>query len=144
MSYWIFKCNPARFRIDERLADPEPETSWLVTRYRDEIVPGDTAFIWRTGKVGGICAVMSVDTFPQEVGEVPADARHWVDQRENKPQWRVLGRFTHRIPCITRAVLRAVHELVALSVFHGFQQATNFRVSDAEGRVLMRIVEKTR
>ena len=45
MSYWIFKCNPARFRIDERLADPEPKTSWLVTPYRDEIRSGDTASI---------------------------------------------------------------------------------------------------
>jgi hypothetical protein len=41
MNYWIFRSNPERFRIDDRLKDPEPRTSWLVMRYRDEIKPGE-------------------------------------------------------------------------------------------------------
>ena len=58
MSHWIFKANPEKYRIDERLKDVEPKISWRVTRYKDEIQKGDIAFIWRTGTNRGICAVM--------------------------------------------------------------------------------------
>jgi hypothetical protein len=45
MAFWFFKCNPEQYRLAARLADPNPNTSWMVTRYRDEIGPGDTVFI---------------------------------------------------------------------------------------------------
>ena len=140
MSFWIFKCNPRRFDIDGRLRDPQPRTTYLVTRYCDRIRPGDTAFIWRTGPDGGIRAVMRVDSFPTEMGEVAEDAPYWADGRETGPALRVVGTFTHRFPCITRAALKGMPELKDLSVFHGFQQATNFEVSAAEGAVLWGLV----
>ena len=37
MSYWIFKTNPDKYLLDERLRDAEPKISWKVTRYKDEI-----------------------------------------------------------------------------------------------------------
>jgi hypothetical protein len=141
MNYWIFKCNPQRFRIDERLQDPEPGTNWRVTRYRDQIMPGDLAFIWRTGPDGGICAVMRVESRPQVLAEEKPDVEYWVDRSEAKPQVRVRGSFTHRIPCLQRDDLRTISGLEALSVFQGWQQATNFRVTQEEGAILLKLVD---
>jgi predicted RNA-binding protein with PUA-like domain len=141
MSYWIFKCNPERFRIDARLRDPAPQTAWTVSRYRDEIAPGDIAFIWRTGPGGGIVAVLRVESDPEVMPDGKPDDRLWIDPRDADPTWRVRGRFTHRIACLTREELSMVKGLEALSVFHGWQQATQFRVTPAEGDILMRLVE---
>ena len=50
MAYWIFKCNPEKYRLADRLADPNPTTlTWTVSRHRDEIGPGDTVFPSETG-----------------------------------------------------------------------------------------------
>jgi EVE domain len=54
MAYWIFKYNPEKYRLDDRLADPNPEITWTVSRHRREIAPGDTIFIWQTGRDRGI------------------------------------------------------------------------------------------
>ena len=46
LSYWILKCNAQHFRIDARLQDPDPQTTWTVSRYRDEIAPGPRSRDW--------------------------------------------------------------------------------------------------
>jgi len=143
VSYWIFKANPQRFRIEERLKDPRPQTTWLVTRYRDEIKPGDVAFIWCGGRESGIRAVMRVDSRPELRDELEHERPYWVDSRDAKPRLRVLGNFTHRSPLLPGKRLKSVRGLEKLSVFHGWQQATNFRVKDAEGGVLLRLVERS-
>ena len=45
---WIFQANPARFNISAFLAARPLHTEWLVSRYRDEIAPGDKVFLWRS------------------------------------------------------------------------------------------------
>ena len=52
-----------------------------------------------------------------------------------------MGTFTHRDVDVSGNVLRSVPGLENLSVFHGFQQTTNFPVTPAEGAILMRMVE---
>jgi hypothetical protein len=141
LSYWIFKCNPERFRIDARLRHPESQTTWTVSRYRDEIAPGGITFIWRTGPGGGIVAVMRVESDPEIMADGKPDDGFWIDPRDADPTWRVKGYFTHRIACLTREQLSTVKGLEGLSVFHGWQQATQFRVTPREGDILMRLVE---
>ena len=141
MNYWIFKCNPARYDIDRRLLNPEPKTSWTVTRYRHEMMPGDIAFIWRTGPQGGIVASMRLDSPPQEIPEIAPDKSYWAEARETGTAWRVVGAFTHRLPCLDRERIRTTPGLEGLSVFRGFQQATNFRVSRQEGEILTKLIQ---
>ena len=45
MAFWIFKYNPEKYHLAERLADPNPDITWTVSRYRNQIAPGDTIFI---------------------------------------------------------------------------------------------------
>ena len=142
MSYWIFKVNPDRYNIDRRLHDPEPQTSWRVTRYKDEIKKGDTAFIWRAGPGRGICAVVRIDTDPAEMEELKAEQKYHV-KRDDKIIERVLGTFTLRFRCIPSTQLKNTPGLKKLSVFNRkvWQQGTNFKVTDEEGQILMRVVE---
>lgn len=147
MHYWIFKCRPTDgveegYRFSARMADPDPNTTWRVTRYQDEIRAGDVAFIWKTGKYRGIYAVMEIDENPRDMEE------HYRENSYNVPpdydvKLRVTGRLVKRLPGIPSAVLRGITGLEQLSVFHGFQQATNFPVSNEEGRIIISLIEKS-
>jgi predicted RNA-binding protein with PUA-like domain len=141
VNYWIFKCNPDLYDIDGRLRDPTALTTWNATRYRDEMMPGDIAFMWRTGKRSGIVAEMTIESRPQEMDEIMPDARYWKDKKKIGKTCRVLGTFRHRTGLLPRETILATPGLENLSVFHGFQQATNFRVSPEEGRNLMVLIE---
>ena len=69
-------------------------------------------------------------------GEQP----YWV-KGDHQAKWRVSGTIIHRDVDLSAATLRDVPGLDNLSVFHGFQQMTNFPVSDEEGAILLRLIE---
>lgn len=140
MAYWIFKCDPKRYRLADRVADARPEITWLVTRYKNVIVPGDVVFLMETGPRRCIRAVMRVDTKPAEMGEMEAEQAHWAD-RDTETKCRVLGTITHRTEMAVDD-LTSVAGLENLSILRGFQQGTNFKVSDKEGEILMSLVER--
>lgn len=136
MNYWIFKCDPEEYLFDQRMADPEPATTWRVTRYADEIRAGDLAFIWKTGKERGVYAVMAIDENPKEREEYDHENNYNVT-KDYGLKMRVCGRYVSRFVKIPSTVLKRIPELLELSVFHGFKQGTNFKVTPDEGRVLM-------
>jgi predicted RNA-binding protein with PUA-like domain len=143
MSYWIFKVNPDLYRIDQRLHDPDPQTSWRVTRYRAEVKKGDVAFIWRAGARRGICGVMQVQTDPAKMEELEAEQKYHA-RRDDKIIVRVLGTLTQRFDCISSTALKNIPGLENLTVLKPkevFPRATNFKVTDKEGEILMRAVE---
>jgi predicted RNA-binding protein with PUA-like domain len=76
MNYWIFKCNPIIFDIDERLKNPEKITTWQVNQFKKDIKKGDRAFICRCGKNLGIIALMDVVSDPQNMHEVEHDLKY--------------------------------------------------------------------
>lgn len=140
MRYWIFKCNPDEYHIDARLEDAEPKTTWRVTRYKDEIEKGDIAFIWRTGpKNRGICAVLRIESEPQEMPEFEHEQQYCLE-RDTSARIRIVGRFTNRLHCISYIELKNTPGLENLSVFSGFQQTTNFKVTDEEGKILLNMI----
>jgi hypothetical protein len=140
MAFWIFKCNPEKYRLEDRLLDPNPKLTWTVSRHREEIKAGDTVFLWMTGSDRGIRAVMRVDEAPVLMRELESEQAYWAE-RDNQEQWRVLGTLEHRTVDLSHRTLRDVAGLEQLSVFHGFQQTTNFPVRDDEGVILMRMIE---
>lgn len=139
MAFWLFKCRPDRYDLPRRLADPNPVISWTVSRYREEIRADDTVFLWVTGPDRGIRAVMRVDQPPQDIPELDTEKHFWTDGDESVA-CRVVGTITHRHLDLSTDALRNVPGLGELAVFHGYQQATNFAVSDAEGAILMDLV----
>ena len=143
MAFWIFKCNPEIYRIADRLADPNPHLTWTVSRYRDQIAPGDTIFIWETGPDRGIRTVLFAQVVPRDMHELESEQPYWV-MRDTELLCRVRATIANRDVNLSHADLRAVPGLENLSVFHGFQQGTNFSVTPEEGAILMRLVEGQR
>jgi predicted RNA-binding protein with PUA-like domain len=142
MAFWIFKCNPDKYRLAERLADPNPTLTWTVSRFRDEINAGDTVFLWVTGPERGIRAVMRVDDQPPRMmSEIESEQAYWAE-RDTQEQYRVVGTLTHRDVELPHTQLREVERLEEPSVFSGFQQATNFSVTPAQGEILLRFVKR--
>ncbi len=143
MAFWIFKCNPEKYRIADRLTDPNPSLTWTVSRYREEIAPGDTIFIWETGRDRGIRAVLRAESVPQEMPEMESEQTYWAEP-DTEVQWRVLATITDWEVSLPHTFLRSVPGLENLSVFHGFQQGTNFPVTPDQGTLLLRLVEERR
>ncbi|MGB8646674.1 MAG: EVE domain-containing protein [Anaerolineae bacterium] len=143
MSYWIFKTNPEQYRIDERLQDPNPTTTWSVTRYKREIRKDDVAFIWRTGNRRGICAVMRIDTDPKEMAEIESEQKYQV-KRDGAIKTRVLGTLTHRLVPnhIPAEDLKKDVQFKNLPVFHGYQAMTNFKIEDSEAKALLELISR--
>jgi len=141
MAFWIFKCSPEKYRLGDRLADPNPTITWTVSRFHDEIRSGDTAFLWETGEDRGIRAVLRVDEAPREIRELDSEQRYWVEP-DRDTRYRVLASIINREVNLPGVQLRQVPGLGHLSVFHGFQQATNFPVTPEEGAILLRLAEQ--
>jgi hypothetical protein len=139
MKYWIFKCNTKGYRLDKRLVDPNPKISWRVTRYREEISPRDVAFVWETGAHRGIRAMIKIDGDPEERCELPEE-QQYNRRKDNEYCFRVTGKLIRRCIYISHVHLRGVSGLEDLSVFHGFHQGTTFRVTAAEAKILLRLV----
>lgn len=139
MAFWIFKCNPEKYRLEDRLGDPNPTLTWTVTRHREEMAVGDTVYLWVTGRDRGIRAILRVDTAPQLMRELDSEQGYW-HEPDTEECWRVVGTLTNRAVNLRHDVLRETEGLENLSVFHGFQQQTNFPVTAAEGNILLRVV----
>ncbi len=139
MSFWIFKCDPKRYRLSDRMADPNPTISWLVTRYKKQITAGDIVFLMETGRKRSIRATMRVDVGPQDLAELESEQVYWA-ARDTETRCRVRGTLTHRVN-LPIEDLASVEGLRDLSILHGVQQGTNFRVTDTEGPLLMSLVE---
>jgi hypothetical protein len=140
MNYWIFKCNPDRYRLNERLSDPEPLTTWLVSRYRERIAAGDLAFIWQTGGERGIRATIRINSSPENMPELDNEQKYQVSP-DRRIACRVRAAFVRRDLNFSAATLKAIPGLKNLSVFHGFQQTTNFEVTREEATILLRTVQ---
>jgi predicted RNA-binding protein with PUA-like domain len=142
MAFWIFKYNPEKYHLAERLADSNPDITWTVSRYRNQIAPGDTIFIWETGRDRGIRAILRAEGVPQDMAELESEQPYWT-QRDNDVRCRVRATIVRRDVNLSHAELRSTPGLENLSVFHGFQQGSNFPVTLDEGAILLRLAGQT-
>lgn len=141
MSFWIFKCDPKKYALSDRLRDePDSTITWLVTRYKKEIAEGDTVFLMESGPKRAFLAVMRIDSGPTEMSELSHEQPFW-KERDTEVRCRVKGTLTHRINLPIEEV-KTVDELQGLSILRGFQQGTNFRISENEGRCLLQMIER--
>ena len=83
---------------------------------------------------------MKIDSDPEDTEELETEQKYNVE-RDNEIMMRVEGTLTHRFNCISQRVLRNMRGLENLSVFSGFQQTTNFKVTDEEGKILLKLAK---
>ena len=139
MAFWIFKCNPDKYRLADRLADRNPTLTWKVSRFRGEIKADDTVFVWVTGPQRGIRAVIRVVEPPRLMAEIESEQAYRVE-RDTQEKFRVVGTLIRRNVNLPHHELRDVEGLADLSVFTGVQRATNFPVTPTQGEILLRLV----
>ena len=144
MNYWIFKANPDKYRIDDRLLNPYPHMTWAVTRYPDRIKQGDIVFIWRGGTPRGICALMEIDACPYDPSpedlndgfEIPAGSV------ELGPDHWAKGHIIQRFALVEASVIKKIPGLELFSFFSAFQQAINFTITRPEASILLEYIEE--
>jgi predicted RNA-binding protein with PUA-like domain len=139
MAFWIFKCDPNRYLLEDRLADQNTKITWTVSRFRDEIGHGDTVFLWVTGNERGIRAVIRVDEAPRLMAELESE-QAYLKEHDTEERLRVVGTLTHRDVNLRLDELRKVKGLEQLSVFKGVKQGTNFPVTADQGAILLRLI----
>lgn len=135
MNYWIFKANPALWDVEKHLREGYTPSGYKVSRYRNEIKAGDTAFLWLTGARRGIIATLAILSDPYYLPPNPADA-YWSDI------YKVDVRLTASFLLIEAEFLKTLPGLAGMSTFHGFQAGTNFRVTPEEGKILSALIGK--
>jgi hypothetical protein len=142
MAFWIFKYKPQIYRLAERLADPNPDLTWPVSRFRKQIAPGDTIFVWETGRNRGIRAILRAEGVPHDMAELESE-QPYNAERDTTVRCRVRATIVRRDVNLSDTELRSVPGLENLSIFHGFQQGTNFPVTPDEGAILLRLASRT-
>jgi hypothetical protein len=85
---------------------------------------------------------MLIDSEPQEMAELDHEKKYCIDIDVGN-RHRIIGTFIKRIDCLSHLILRDYPGLENMSVFHGFQQATNFRVTQEEGKIIMELIYGT-
>jgi predicted RNA-binding protein with PUA-like domain len=146
INYWIFKCNPNKFSLWKRLENSEAETTWQVDKqYKNKIMKGDTAFIWRAARNVGIVAVMRVDSIPYDFEEFPHEIKYYRKRGKEKPdigkRLRVKGIFLGRCRIVRSKEIRKDGSLEPMSALKA-QRGTNFELTEKQGKILMSLFEK--
>lgn len=84
MQTWIFQCNPDQFDIDAYLASRPVRFVWLVTRYAEDMRPGDRVFVWKTGTDAGIIAEAEITGTPEPLAEELEALPYWRTNLEKR------------------------------------------------------------
>jgi|SRR5215469_1808733 len=137
---WIFQASPEFSDVRSAVRSLD-EPVWLVRQFKDEIKPGDTAYIWLSGGCGGILGMAEVLEAPRIQPEPPGQIR-FIRKTEKfaGDQVRVKLRLLKRLkPLIPRAYLQSRAELSKLSILH-CPRGTNFRVNRQEAEILKGLV----
>lgn len=73
---WLFQANPNYYDIDRALREL-PVIEWTVRGHIGPVHTGDRAYIWRSGRQGGVVAVGTVMAEPAESAPSSADRPYW-------------------------------------------------------------------
>ena len=137
MNYWVFKCDRKKYRLDDSLNDPAQPITWRVTDYRDEIKPGDVAFISQTRNDRGMRTVVKTESYPAAIPEIPSELKYWV--RNPIDEYRAKGVLARRGKVISFKTLKTIPKLADLSIYSQ-KRATNFKLTQAEGKTIMGLI----
>ncbi|MBD1847748.1 EVE domain-containing protein [Cyanobacteria bacterium FACHB-63] len=133
MVSWLFQANPKYSQILAAIQKREG-IYWLVTRYTQEITPGDSAIIWIAGKQAGIYAIAEVTAAP-EFRDEPPDIDIWtMPVRAKARVWAPVRFQQKRLDApLLKSVLVFDPILQELEVIRR-PHNSNFRVSEEQWR----------
>jgi len=127
LNYWIFQSKPERYDLREEIV-AEREESWVASRYRIKMRPGDIVFLWLSGlpQIRGIYGWGRLSSVPFEA---KAGFRVKVVYKKK------LQKF---IPFKSVKKNRALRNLMILKMAIG----TNFLINEKEGDAISQLMRK--
>ena len=139
MAYWLFQGNPKYYRVLEAIKELEA-IPWLVTRYANNIAPGDGVIIWLSGSQGGIYATAEVIEPAQLLTEIP-DKKYWVDSTRALGKQQAIIKFTNKFleSPLLKNQLQEDSVLKNLLVLRA-PNSTNFKVSSEEWEQVQKLI----
>jgi hypothetical protein len=136
---WLFQANPDFWNLAEQLEHRSVGDSetWLVTRYRDEMEPGQPVVLWQSGEDAGIYALGELI---DEAFERPT-RDFWPDREERGvTEWAVQFVYTQILDRpIPKAELLANPILKEMSVIR-MPPGTNFEVTSEQWNALQELL----
>jgi hypothetical protein len=141
MAYWLFQGNPKYYRVLEAIKELEA-IPWLVTRYANNIAPGDGVIIWLSGSQGGIYATAEVIEPAQFLTEIP-DKKYWVDSTRALGKQQAIIKFTNKFleSPLLKNQLQEDSVLKNLLVLRA-PNSTNFKVSSEEWEQVQKLIQE--
>ena len=131
--FWIFQGMPERYDLEEKLIPGERE-AWTLTRYHEEVKPGDMVYFWRGGRQSGLYGWGLV-----------TDPPHQDELTESRPSWWVnvtyQTRFINPISKEDITGCRQADKLAGLLVFRA-PQGTNFKLTTKEAISLNQLISE--
>jgi MoxR-like ATPase len=137
---WLFQANPAVWNLAEKLRDRSvgDDETWSVSRFRNEMGPGQLAVLWMGGENAGVYALGELVDAPFE----RRTADFWPDRSERgETEWAVPFVYTQILDRpITKTALLAHPVLKDLSVIRG-PMGTNFKITPEQWQALQELIE---
>ena len=128
MNTWLFQGVPERYDVSEKLVEGKLET-WLVTRFREDIKPGDIVYFYRAGQkekrgIYGWGVIQGEPVYFQDWG------------------WGISVLYKKKFsPCLSASELASDPVLSQHLIFR-MPVGTNFRVSDEEASALDTLIRQ--
>jgi predicted RNA-binding protein with PUA-like domain len=151
MRYWILQSNPRKYRILDYLKDyPSFPDTWQVRLFKDEIKPGDIAFVWVANEAGkhnrGIYGKAEIVAPPdQNRRPYEREMTYWIDKNEQRRlsklprlELRYIKLFLAR-PLLADN-LRTTHGLERLLILRMPQRGV-YKLSEDEGTTIESLVD---
>lgn len=142
---WIFQANPRKYDIMAMLGDHDvvDEFHWRVSRYRENILPGDIGLIWLSGDRAGIYAVTRILSNPYFQPETETERKYWMSDAEDRTELRVKMKLVTNLSAnpLTRDEIKSINGMQDLSIIRN-PRGTNFKVSYDEWILIGELVEK--
>ncbi len=139
---WIFQGNPEKYDL-RNAVKKLPALYWMVKQYSKEVRPGDSVYLWESGRDGGVLARGTVLTKPERIPFDPAEAPFVRDDSLSidDDTLRVRIRIDKLVqPPVGRARFKA-HPALANCAIVRTPQGTNFRLSPEQGLALATMIE---
>lgn len=154
MRYWIMKCEPNAYNIEELKKAPNQTTTWEGVRnyqarnmLRDEVKKGDLAFFYYSNtKVPGIAGIMEIakDGYPDFTAWNPEHKYYDPVSTPDNPRWyqvdvKLVKAFKS---IVTLSALRANTNLVDLWILRKGNRLSVTPVTEEQWKEILKLVEE--
>lgn len=137
MRYWLFQANPEKYDITTALKNMKT-IPWALRQHSGDVLPGDRALIWASGREGGVLATGTISGEPSLQGASDDEDGFVLDPCLKAPSLCAPIRIDQALnPIITRDEARSHPVLKELQVLRA-PRMTVYEVTQQQWRAVER------